>query len=93
MRFEIGQRVVCVNDVPNPRTVWGKYPLVKGRVYVIRDNNVTSPEGIIHCVRLEEIYRYEQQDWPYRENRFEPLQETSIEIFKRMLVSKELEDV
>ncbi len=93
MKFEIGQKVVCVNDkLTSPFRSWNEGPIFKGQIYVIRDNDVISPRGTRHCVRLEEIHR-PNQDWPYRESRFEPLKKTSIEIFKRMLVSKELEDV
>jgi len=90
MKFEIGQKVVCVNDSPHLHTDWCGYPIHRGQIYVIRDNIVEWPYWQDqNCVRLEGIYR--NDDLPYREDRFEALQKTSIEIFKRMLVSKELE--
>ncbi len=91
-QFEIGQRVVCVDDSRTPHKSWHGFPVVKGEIYTIRENCVSVIFHDINCVRLEEITG-RNMDWPYKETRFEPLQKTSIEIFNQMLVSKELEDV
>ncbi len=96
MGFKIGQKVVCVDDVVNhPHVSWGEYPIHKGQIYVIRGicPNFHHPsQGVVSGVRLEGIHR-PRTDCPYRKSRFRPLVETktSIEIFRRMLVTEEKE--
>lgn len=89
--FEVGQRVVCVDDSVYPGRKWAPGCAVRrGAIYTIAENNVTNfITGRHDCVLLVE--KRNILNGAYRADRFEPLPKktTSIEIFTRMLTPRE----
>ena len=90
--FYVGQKVVCVDDVPVQLRVGDPtFPLRSGEVYTVR--GFADQRGD-KCILLCEIFEPELADLGYFARRFRPAVErkTSIEIFTRMLnPSKERE--
>ncbi len=91
--FEVGQRVVCVDNRNNRGKRWlpGTEPSV-GCIYVVREVGTTligNPGIKVHGLCLRN--KYEDVWYPdafYRATRFEPLPKkaTSIEVFQRLLL-------
>lgn len=89
MTFHVGQKVVCVDDVPpmKPGVIYlpWDHKIARGEVYVVRWIGDDRDET---CVRLQGVYRnYYGADTPYFANRFRPVVErkTNISIFTEML--------
>lgn len=93
MMFHVGQKVVCVNDVPtNPRLRPARAFIKRGNIYEIRWIGSCPFEpwrDYDPFVRLVGIHRngdHEYPDFPFAGFRFRPVKTTSIEIFQKMLV-------
>jgi hypothetical protein len=103
--FSVGQRVVCVDDAPNP--LWPIKPLARGRIYVIRAIDTTpgwkSPRWGVHVegiyvaypdLRAKDTAKPKQSfvEWAMKPSRFRAVVDrpTDIGIFKRMLLPTQL---
>lgn len=90
--WHIGQRVVCVDDKGVQPIV---KPLIKGRIYTIREITNYSTGGF----RLHEIHNepcsttHGFLEVSYKARRFRPIDEKRIDIFRAMLKNKEKEKV
>jgi hypothetical protein len=85
--FEVGQKVVCVNDQPLNTAHYWDGRLEQGKIYVVRAIGQRHPHYPgVDCVKVEGIVR-RPNDHPYAAQRFQPLPErkTSIEIFQKIL--------
>lgn len=79
--FKVGQKVVCINDTPDPnhpKRPGIKTP-VKDKIYTIRDIYVTKNEKIL-ALMLEEIINPPHPSWGrelgFRAIRFKPIDES-----------------
>lgn len=84
--FRVGQKVVCINDVPDPgRRFTDCIPPKRGMVYTVRDY-VPSHYGNWTAIRLVEVVR-RPDNMGFRASRFRPLVErkTDISIFTAVL--------
>ena len=98
--FHVGQLVVCVDEDPasHAKPGWSYVGdldgLTRGSVYTIRDVLV-DPVQRGNSVRLVEIVRsvYRGREVPYAVERFRPVDETKLSVFKAMLVSPPKETV
>lgn len=94
MAFEVGQRIVCVDDSNRPGKRW--YPgadlLKQGTVYVVRQAGLVAVSDGSDAIRLVGLTNNVPSrglwDIPYRACRFEamPRKSTSIEVFRKMLL-------
>lgn len=92
MTFHVGQKVVCVDDLPSINARITRAPsLTKGQVFTIRDMEIWK--GVL-LVRLVEIvaapFDFIDRGWlepSWRASRFRPIVErkTDISIFTSML--------
>lgn len=95
MSFHVGQLVVCVDDQPRGRL----YPmdgLRSGVIYTVRD--VLYDLMIdANLVWLDEIVRGVEPDWdsareaPYWADRFRPVDETRIAVFRKIAANPKIE--
>jgi len=78
--FQIGQKVVCIDDAMNPETVdYTPMRPRKGEIYTVRGFLVQSHiEG--YGIYLEELTNpsiiwsdQDEKEWPFRPERFRPL--------------------
>lgn len=91
--FVVGQKVVCIDNVPRAAPPWINYiggmdGLTKGRIYTVREVGLISfIDGYSPCIRVAEIVR-PTDDGPYLACRFRPVVErkTDISVFTRMLL-------
>ena len=87
--FRVGQRVMCVDGSPHWGGMGDEILPVEGKIYTIRDLVDCKEEGI--GVRVDEIvnaprlYRTGFMEGCLLPERFRPLVETNIDIFKAML--------
>ncbi len=83
MTFRVGQKVVCVDDIPSPGKVWYTQKPTVGHVYTV------SGHGVGYYGDYPVIFVAELNNplIGYRETRFRPIVErkTDISIFKAML--------
>lgn len=93
--WHIGQRVVCVDDSKSTHAT----KVFKGNIYTIREF-VIRPISKKYGIRLQEISNDKVHvlgfgfvEPAYCENRFRPLDEKRIDIFRAMLKNKEKEKV
>lgn len=89
--FHIGQLVVCIDDSHNPNRLHLSHDETiptKGMIYTIR-GFLETPSGV--GVYLEEIinkpkmYAQGMLEVAFRQERFRPIQKTSIEVFTAIL--------
>ena len=86
MMFHVGQKVVCVDDSPNPETQ--KYMPCrprKGQIYTIR-GILIQPHIKGYGIYLEELLNpsiiwedLEEREWAYKPARFRPVTEPKVE--------------
>src|SRR6267142_1934690 len=94
MTFYVGQKVVCINDIPplnHPRAHEAfdrsMNGLRKGMIYTVRETGLRAWMDGAPCIKLQEIIR-PYADSPYWAARFRPVAErkTDISLFKKMLI-------
>ena len=83
----MAEKVVCIDDSPPRADAYGRGPMpVKGEIYTIRGRHI-SPYGS-HGVLLYEIttggWWNRRDEIGYRADRFAPVKETNIEIFREI---------
>ncbi len=95
--FHVGQKVVCIDDVfqsfhnlLSERAIFSRaFSLVKGRVYTIDMINYVEKSDFIKIpffgIRLCELPSRGDLDFGYASQRFAPIKETDISIFRAML--------
>ncbi len=94
MRLEVGQQVVCINDVFSPCDYWraavSAFPQLHG-IYTIR--SIREVEGLIGLCFYEirspcRHFREGFVEPAFNSNNFRPVKRTSIEIFENLLSPK-----
>lgn len=92
-KFWVGQKVVCVDDVPMPGFSPEMHGLTSGLIYTVREVTISTISGK-PALRLREIYRYNSYpypDVPYIADRFRPA--TDITIFKEIVAKVKNRDL
>lgn len=86
MTFHVGQKVVCVDDSPNPKTDNLPPGITRGQVYTIR--KIGWHRGVMGFSLVEVAPRVGWRGWLAK--RFRPAVErkTDINVFKRMLIDE-----
>jgi hypothetical protein len=95
MKYKIGQKVVCIDNVPTKGRFWAHDIPVVGRVYTVSGFTYSLYDDSL-CLRLEEIQNissFKRDDLGYRAVRFRPVAEkkTDISALQRLTKVKELE--
>lgn len=86
MTFQVGERIICVDDAPHPGRAWYGPRLQKGAEYTVRDYVPPHYADDGPCIRLNEIIRL-CDGIGFRASRFRPLIEkkTDISVFTALL--------
>jgi hypothetical protein len=84
--FRVGQKVVCVDDLPPPGFDGQDMLIRRGVIYTVREVGLPSWMDGTECIRLSEV-RQANDDTPYWARRFRPIVDrpTDISVFKEML--------
>jgi hypothetical protein len=89
--FEVGQRVVCVNDYwTSIAGLRGEILPKKGVIYTVR-TTVQCPRGCHQAIRLVEIinpamtYGYLTEECQFDAASFRPIVESKIDVFREIL--------
>ena len=79
------EQVICMNDSLPQCGYWHGDPVVRGRFYTIRgDASIPSCLGILlNEVRSQSKHK-DGRERGYRTNRFQPINDDAIEIFRKM---------
>ena len=84
MGFYVGQKVVCVDDRPEPGLRWtGPRPTV-GEVYTVGGQFYLNLRGR-QCMHIVEIKNAAPGNAGFLCARFRPLRTTNIDVFRKML--------
>ncbi len=90
--FQVGQRVLCVNDDYPAGAFSGEehLPIAK-RIYTVRDSFMIS--GVVDVVRLHEIrnaprhYDIGFKECAFCSHHFRPIDDSALDVFRKMLVT------
>jgi len=85
--FDIGQKVICINNNLDNGDDWYGPKLVLNKIYTVRDY-VPDPYNEYICIRLVELIRDKGCDHVgFRINRFAPINDkkTDISVFEKIL--------
>lgn len=96
--FELGQKVLCIDT---SKTAIDAAPgIVAGEIYTVRSmsttaHDISNPSHVFeyHCITVEEVMIKEHRGYKVRDRlgyaayRFRPLDDPSLDIFRKMCVN------